>query len=222
MISPAGSYNCRLRAIFIRTNRHTMQTDKNISSLEELLTHNPLYVFALENEAAGEFEGGNLLFVGVGKVSATYTLLKAVMEKRPGLIVNLGSAGSNRHKRGSVVCCTSFIQRDMDATSLGFKPYETPFSGQETVLQYGIKAHGLPEGTCGSGDSFESTHAAQDYDVVDMEAFALAWVAMKEEIPFLCLKYISDEANSDAAMDWQETVGLAANALKEALQKIKA
>ena len=185
-----------------------------------LLNYNPLFVFALTSEAAEEFTGFNSLIAGVGKVSAAFHLTKAVSQKRPGLIINLGSAGSNKFKRGEVVCCTKFIQRDIDVTALGFKKYETPWSGLDPVLSYGLKLEGLQEGICGTGDNFETAHATDDYDVIDMEAYALALVAMKEQIPFLCLKYISDGADGTAAEDWTVQVHNAAVAFKKIITSL--
>jgi adenosylhomocysteine nucleosidase len=69
---------------------------------------------------------------------------------------------------------------------------------------------GLHESICGTGDTFEMAHAATIYNVIDMEAFALAMIAMKENIPFLCLKYISDGADGNAAEDWTVKVHKAA------------
>jgi adenosylhomocysteine nucleosidase len=43
---------------------------------------------------------------------------------------------------------------------------------------------------------------------------------MQEEIPFLCLKYISDGADGAAATDWPETVKMASVALRNALDDI--
>jgi adenosylhomocysteine nucleosidase len=187
----------------------------SVSSLE--LYNNSLFVFALDIESAGEFDHVNKLITGAGKVNAAYELAKAIHQHQPKLIVNLGSAGSSRFKRGEVVCCTQFIQRDMDARELGFKSYETPFSGKDPVLTYGVKLEGLPEGICGTGDSFETNHFASDYDVIDMEAYSFAYVAMKEQIPFLCLKYISDGADGAAAEDWMVQVHHAAVAFKRIL-----
>ncbi|MCU7550466.1 hypothetical protein OCK74_15200 [Chitinophagaceae bacterium LB-8] len=178
---------------------------------------NPLFVFALSSEAAEEFKEFNKLFVGIGKINAVFNLTKAIQERKPGLIVNLGSAGSNKFKRGEVICCNRFIQRDMDVRGLGFRLYETPFSGLEPVLEYGLKIEGLKEGTCGTGDSFEMNHTASEYDVIDMEAYSLALVAMKEQIPFLCLKYISDGADGTAAEEWHVQVHNTAAAFKRIL-----
>lgn len=174
-----------------------------------------LFLFALESEAGDHFNDHNKLITGIGKVAATYELTKAIHTQKPKLIVNLGSAGSNFFKRGTVVCCTQFIQRDMDVRPLGFELYETPLSGIPPVLKYGLTMDGLPEGICGTGDHFDTNHTTTAYNLVDMEAYALALVAMQENIPFLCLKYISDGADGSAAEDWTVQVHRAAEAFAQ-------
>lgn len=177
-----------------------------------------LFVFALQSEAADVFADYRHVICGIGKVNASYALLKAIQEKRPSLIVNLGSAGSATYKKGEVVCCTKFVQRDMDVRALGHQLYETPWSGIPPVMEYGLAMEGLPEAACGTGDHFETAHATDMYQVVDMEAYALALVAKKENIPFLSLKYISDGADGQAAEDWPIQVHNAAVAFEAALQ----
>ncbi len=176
-----------------------------------------LFVFALESEAGTAFEGRNKLITGIGKVNAAYELTRAIAVHRPKLIVNMGSAGSNHFCQGEVICCTQFVQRDMDVRGLGYALYETPLSGIPPLLSYGLKLEGLSEGVCGTGDSFEMSHSVTAYNVVDMEAYALALIAMKEQIPFLCLKYISDGANGAAAEDWNVQVHRAAEAYSDIL-----
>jgi adenosylhomocysteine nucleosidase len=176
-----------------------------------------LFVFALEAEAGEVFADMNTLFTGIGKVNAAIALTKAIQQQRPKLIVNLGSAGSQRHGKGEVVCCTRFVQRDMDVTPLGFARYQTPLSNVPVLLEHGQTIPGLPLETCGSGDSFEINHGEAPYDVVDMEAYVFALIARDEGIPFVCLKYISDDAGSDAAEDWAVQVHLAAEAFKRVL-----
>jgi len=178
----------------------------------------PLFVFAMEAEAGTEFVTENVVFTGIGKVNATYHLMKGIQHFQPDVIINLGTAGSTVFDRGSVICCTSFIQRDMEATALGFQAFETPFEKDSAVLKYGLSLAHLPQGTCGSGDCFETEHTHSAYQVIDMEAYALAKVARNESIPFLCLKYISDGADDDAVSDWNEEVKKAAKVLKQALQ----
>lgn len=179
---------------------------------------NVLFSFALAAEAAEVFDGYNSLITGIGKVNAAYELTKAIQNKRPSLVVNLGSAGSNYFQRGEVVYCTKFVQRDMDVRGLGYELYETPLSGLPPLLEYGLAMEGIREGVCGTGDNFEMGHAVTAYNIVDMEAYALAMITMKENIPFLCLKYISDGADDNAAEDWTIQVHKAAVAYGELLK----
>lgn len=204
---------------------HVMQTDVAFNK-EEMIKINDelqfpisetLFVFALDAEAGEFFNDKNKLITGIGKVNAAIELTKEISVRKPKLIVNLGSAGSKNFHKGEVVCCTKFIQRDMDVRGLGFSLYETPLSGIPPVLEYGHTMDQLNRGTCGSGDSFEMNHSETDYNIVDMEAYPLALIAMKENIPFLCLKYISDDAGSDAADDWAVQVHLASEAFKKIL-----
>jgi adenosylhomocysteine nucleosidase len=176
-----------------------------------------LFVFALESEAGTVFEGVNKVITGIGKVNAAIALSKAIADHKPKLIVNLGSAGSNFFNKGEVVSCRKFIQRDMDVRGLGFLRYETPLSGIPVVLEQGLIMNGLKEGICGTGDSFEMNHLEDIYNVVDMEAYPLALIAQQENIPFLCLKYISDDAGDNAADDWTVQVHLASHAFKNIL-----
>jgi adenosylhomocysteine nucleosidase len=178
---------------------------------------NILFSFALQSEAADVFNGHNTLITGIGKVNAAYELTKAIQHKKPSLIINLGSAGSNYFQKGDVICCTKFIQRDMDVRGLGFEQYETPISNLPILLEYGFEMENLQTGICGTGDSFEMGHNTKIYNVVDMEAYALAMIAMKENIPFLCLKYISDGADDNAADDWMIQVHKAAVAYGDIL-----
>ncbi|PIF29720.1 adenosylhomocysteine nucleosidase [Flavobacterium sp. 9] len=183
-----------------------------INNEQSFALENVLFSFALAVEAADVFDGQNTLITGIGKVNAAYELTKAIQSKKPSLIVNLGSAGSSHFKKGDVICCTKFVQRDMDVRGLGYALYETPLSDLPVILEYGLTMPELQIGICGTGDNFEMGHDTKIYDVVDMEAYALAMIAMKENIPFLCLKYISDGADDNAADDWMIQVHKAAEA----------
>ena len=191
------------------------------------LSYNPdeiMVVFALENEACGRFQGVNLCFTGVGKVNAAYGLMRGLEDWRyerqrpPALVVNLGSAGSTSHRAGTVVNCTQFIQRDMDVTPLGFKPYQTPFDDTPVPLAGGAQIPGLPQACCGSGDSFVTDGQVQAWQVMDMEAYALARICNREKLRFCCLKFITDGADGKAAADWEQALMNGAIKLREAYE----
>ncbi|MDA3614554.1 5'-methylthioadenosine/S-adenosylhomocysteine nucleosidase family protein [Polluticaenibacter yanchengensis] len=192
----------------------------DLSIIKSLIKQDPLFVFALESEAKEFFNHLNLLLVGVGKVNAAYHLTRQICKQRPGIIINLGSAGSNSFKTESLVCCHQFVQRDIDVTPLGFAKYETPYSDQPIILDNGLNIGNLPLGICGTGDNFETTHQQNIYNVIDMEAFSLASIARKENIPFLSIKYISDGADGNAAEDWSKMVHLAGQALRTVVDEL--
>lgn len=180
---------------------------------------NPLLVFALEVEAQEEFSDFQKIFIGVGKINAAYHLFKGIQKYNPDIVINLGTAGSSEFNKGSIICCNQFIQRDMEVTALGFKKFETPFSDDEIILEHGLEFQNLPKGICGSGDQFEMEHNNHEYNVIEMEAYALAKVCKEENLAFLCLKYISDGADGNAVEDWSVEVKKAALTLKGALLK---
>jgi adenosylhomocysteine nucleosidase len=179
----------------------------------------PLLIFAMEQESQDVFKDYDVLHSGIGKVNASYALTSYLNKKKPTMVINMGTAGSRKHKGGLIINCTSFIQRDMDVTFLGFEKWQTPFSTDPVRIDYGQSVSGLPQGVCGTGDNFDTSEHAQHFDVVDMEAYALALICSREKIPFLCLKYISDGANDEAHTDWNAALHHTAKQLKTALSK---
>ncbi|MGB0720068.1 MAG: nucleosidase [Bdellovibrionales bacterium] len=182
---------------------------------------NPLLVFAMKEECQDVFDGHDVLHSGIGKVNAAYALTKRIAQKRPDIVINMGTAGSRKHAGGAIVNPTRFVQRDMDVTALGFPKFQTPFSNDPIEIHHGMRVAAYPDGVCGTGDNFDASYEAAAFDVVDMEAYALALICKREEIPFLCLKYISDGADDDAHADWNAALLKTAKALKIALDGIE-
>ena len=185
----------------------------------------PLIVCALEVETQGQLkplvyaDGWDVLYTGVGKVNATLRLTQKFGKYGShipyNLVINYGTAGSQswKYKKGDLVDCTRFVQRDMDVSGLGFKIGQTPFeedipiilqseldSYKFNILEYGKNA------LCSSGDSFVDGDE-QFGNIVDMEAYALAKVCHIYNIPFISFKYITDDADGDAGDDWEKNVG---------------
>jgi adenosylhomocysteine nucleosidase len=178
--------------------------------------HSLLVVMALEIEAQGRLENENapVLFTGIGKVNATHKLTRRLFEERRAgrepIVVNFGTAGSRRFATGALVACRRFVQRDMDVTGLGFQPHETPFETVPRELEFPEMFPGVEHGVCGSGDRFEAHDRDPHFDVIDMEAYALAKVCFFENVPFACAKFITDGADGSAASDWQANLPRAA------------
>ncbi len=177
----------------------------------------PLVMMALPAESNGVFEaaGVNVLYCGVGKVNAARALsreLARCAHQRIPLptVLNFGSAGSRRHDTHRFLACRRFVQRDMDASGLGFELGVTPYEDVPACIEFDPLFPGLPEAVCGSGDSFATAESGVPCDVVDMEAYALAKVCWLEGARFGCVKYVSDGADHAAAAAWQENVHRAA------------
>ena len=152
----------------------------------------------------------NVVYTGVGKVNSTYKLTERLTDynwARPKLVINYGTAGSQKIKKKQLVDCTKFVQRDMDVTGLGFMKGQTPFENDiPIILDYDhVKFNPIGKKLrCGTGDNFVQDSMDSYSDVFDMEAYALAKVCWLFSIPFISFKYITDNANEQSPKDWEE------------------
>ena len=53
-----------------------------------------------------------------------------------------------------------------------------------------------------------------------MEAYALAKLCLIEDINFFCFKYISDDANESASIDWNKNVSKGGEAFSHHLENL--
>ena len=169
-----------------------------------------MIVSALPQEIIGLEK--DVLITGVGKINATRVLVDYIIKNKPKIIINYGTAAkcSRRVEVGKIYEIKKFIQRDMNATQLGFETYQTPFG--KGAIDTGLV---LPSNlVCGTGDNFweGDSQFTAEYDVADMEAYALASVCEEYNIPFRCFKYISDEGNAD---QWEENCKKGVELFKE-------
>ena len=164
-----------------------------------------LIITALETELKRESlpSSVEIVYCGIGKITAALTSIKAIHQYSPKRILNFGTAGKIKTELHGLLEIGKVIQRDMDAEPLAPRG-STPFCNrpQEYVS--------TGQFICGSGDSFVTTYDpwlhSQGVDVVDMELFAIAAIAHDHQIPWQSFKYITDEANEDSGSDWQSKV----------------
>lgn len=172
-------------------------------------------IIALPQESQGEFERAkiNVHYCGIGKVNATHKTMEMILRHNYDVILNLGTAGSHRFATHTLVECNSYVQRDMDLSPLGMPRGITPMDdipGKIEGTRISQLAH---HGICGTGDSFEIGPPKVDCDLVDMEAFAIAKVCKKMQIPFHAVKYITDGSDESAHKNWIENLKPASQAL---------
>ena len=193
-----------------------------------------LIVCALKEETQNKLDGYDVLYTGVGKVNATYSLTNRLLKNRvkvrdkyfglPKLVINYGSAGSKDIPIHTLVDCVRFAQRDMDATPLGCFKGETPFDNYtppsvidfETINPIGKKY------VCGTGDNFvqDVSNEMSMIDVFDMEAYALAKVCFNMNVDFISFKYITDNVNEKSADDWEKNCSKGIDEFKKILKEI--
>ncbi len=136
-----------------------------------------------------------VVFTGMGKMRMFSSLVKwreSLPEGRTPVVLNIGSAGSARYPIGTIVRCTRI------------------YNGGSELVHDCINLEG--EGaSIFSGDYFMSTQTfspeqvkelSQKYDLFDMEAYAAARFCQMYDIPFYCLKAVSDNLDGNLK-DWR-------------------
>lgn len=85
-------------------------------------------IMALPSESKGLFEqaGIQVHYSGIGKVNAAFKAYEVIQRTGCKILFNLGTAGSSYFDTHSLVEVSSFVQRDMDVSPLGFVPGITP------------------------------------------------------------------------------------------------
>ena len=176
---------------------------------------------ALEAELPEPPKGDySVIYTGVGKVQAATQLAKHLCQfHKPDLIINYGTAGGLNPMVTGLNEISAFVQRDFNAEPQAPRsiiPFTDPEVGD-------IKTNTTNAGVrCGTGDSFvmeaDPWFTDADIDCVDMEGWALAYVAQQYSIPFRSWKYISDMADENAMKDWSANVAKGAELFKEKVQ----
>lgn len=165
-----------------------------------------LILTALPNELDGANvpSGVRVIFTGVGKIKTAVAVTEAILTDRPALIVNYGTVGRINTALSGLVEVGRVLQRDMNAAPLAPRG-ATPLSSDPAVLESGNAGV-----TCGTGDSFVTSFdpwlVEQGVDVVDMELFAVAHICARFGVPWRSFKFITDDANDDAADHWTGNV----------------
>jgi adenosylhomocysteine nucleosidase len=141
-------------------------------------------------------------------------------------VINTGIAGSldEEINIGDVVVSIDAMYHDMDVTGLGYEPGQVPqlkvlaFPADNMLRVAAVKACreaapeiGVFEGRVVSGDQFICERSRKDEIAAtfgglctEMEGAAIAQTAWLNNIPFVILRSISDNANDDAGKDYVE------------------
>ena len=147
-------------------------------------------------------------------------------EKNIELVMNMGVAGaiSSVLKQGDIVVADKLCQHDMDASGLGYELGLNPdlssvyFETNPSVVEAVKKAYSeldttytLQVGTIASGDQFISSKEKKDFIqknfdplACEMEGAALAQTCAANGVDFMVIRSISDLADGEAPLSYND------------------
>ena len=160
---------------------------------------------------------------GIGKVNAAVCTQILVDDFQIDAIINTGIAGSLRSdiNMADIVVSTDALQHDMDAEEFGHPLGQIPrmdvfsFPADQKLIEQAIRSCNKvnPEinaftGRIVTGDQFVADNKRKEEIVslfngycTEMEGAAIAQVAYLNQIPFVIIRAISDQADGNAQVD---------------------
>ncbi|WP_100752076.1 5'-methylthioadenosine/S-adenosylhomocysteine nucleosidase [Vibrio salilacus] len=182
-----------------------------------------------------------LLQSGIGKVAAAVGTTVLLNEYQPDLVINTGSAGGfdSTLNLGDVVISTEVRHHDADVTAFGYEMGQmaqqpAAFLADKKLIDVAEKALAQMEGKhavrgliC-TGDAFVCTAERQAFIrkhfpsviAVEMEASAIAQTCHQFKVPFVVVRAISDVADKESPMSFEEFLPLAAQSSSEMVIKM--
>lgn len=201
--------------------------DEEIESILSLLKIERKETKAKMEFSLGEYSGNQLVVVrsGIGKVNAAICAQILVDDFKVDKIINVGIAGGTKENvmPGDVVIAESLVQHDMDTTYFGDEIGQIPRLGvfeiksdKELVLLAkkicDIKnSHSSFVGRVVSGDQF--VHECERLKwlnekfgalACEMEGASIAQVCYLNNVPFVVIRSISDNAILGIHMDYEK------------------
>ncbi|WP_029509738.1 5'-methylthioadenosine/adenosylhomocysteine nucleosidase [Leuconostoc lactis] len=182
---------------------------------------------------SGRYKGHEVILTesGIGKVAAASATALMIDNFEPDLVVNTGSAGALDPdlKIGDEVIGTQVAYSDVDVTVFGYAYGQVPnkplyYEADPTVVKDFEQLAPVKEGLIVSGDQFVQdtekkrilTHFPEAL-VAEMEAAAVAQVAYQFGTPFIVLRGVSDLANGDSGVVFDDYVVEAGRASAKSL-----
>ncbi|WP_312066084.1 5'-methylthioadenosine/adenosylhomocysteine nucleosidase [Leuconostoc lactis] len=171
---------------------------------------------------SGRYKGHEVILTesGIGKVAAASATALMIDNFEPDLVVNTGSAGALDPdlKIGEEVIGTQVAYSDVDVTVFGYAYGQVPnkplyYEADPTVVKDFEQLAPVKEGLIVSGDQFVQDTAKKrilthfpEALVAEMEAAAVAQVAYQFGTPFIVLRGVSDLANGDSGVVFDDYV----------------
>ncbi len=206
--------------------------DSEVENLKARLTDTTICTVAGREFTVGTLGGQSVVVVksGIGEVAAAITAQILIDRFGVTALINTGMAGGldSRLAVKDLVVSTDAVQHDFDLTAFGHAPgyisgeddtQPTRFCADDTLKQRALAAAEtvLPSGskaitgTIASGDIFVDDSALKQRIIslfgaaaAEMEGAAIAHTAVANGVPFVILRVISDLAEHQANVSFDE------------------
>lgn len=184
---------------------------------------------------SGKLEGKDVAVVkcGVGKVNAAVCTQVLIDEFDTKAVINTGVAGGllPELEAGDVVVSSELIEHDMDVTALGYRLGQIPdmdesvFRADKGLIDLAVKSSKevlkdkkVLVGPIVSGDQFINSSEKVNFlkrafngYAVEMEGAAIAHCAYLNAVPFVIIRGISDKADEESNISFEEFTDMAAH-----------
>jgi adenosylhomocysteine nucleosidase len=183
-----------------------------------------------------------LVRCGIGKVNAAVCTQILIDKYEVEYIINTGVAGGLHPdiNIGDIVISSDTVEHDMDVTAFGHPKGEIPrldksfFEADESLVEIAKAAADSVKGNqqvfvgrIASGDQFVSSITVKEdiYSTftaycAEMEGAAIAHTCYLNHVPFVIIRAISDKADYEADMNFEEFVNFAAKNASDIIAKI--
>ena len=161
-----------------------------------------LVLVALPEELDKKLIDSPVEYIGVGLSNAALYSALAIQEHKPDLVVNYGSAGTLNHAYKGLLSVAKVCQRDADCQPLRERGYMLG----ENILYYNSGKDGV---RVGSGNNFVTNPddwTKEHCDLVDMELWSIAKVCTQLGLPWISMKWVSDNADESAGDSWEASL----------------
>lgn len=202
--------------------------DVEVALLKDHIQNAKQLTYAGMNFSEGKIGETEVVVVksGVGKVNAACCV--QLLADRFGVthIINTGVAGALNHliHIGDIVVSTSAVYHDVDATVFGYRKGEVPQMGMfsfhadkklrtraVTAVREVAPEVNVFEGRVASGDQIIASRAVKEEIIkecggfcAEMEGAAIAHASTINNIPFVIIRAISDQADESVTISYEE------------------
>ncbi|MGF1772939.1 5'-methylthioadenosine/S-adenosylhomocysteine nucleosidase [Vibrio wakamikoensis] len=191
----------------------------------------------------GQLDGADIVLLqsGIGKVAAAVGTTILLSDYQPDVVINTGSAGGfeSSLNLGDVVISTEVRHHDADVTAFGYEIGQmagqpAAFAADQKLMDVAEQALAQMEdkhavrGLICTGDEFVCRPERQaviranfpGVIAVEMEASAIAQTCHQFNTPFVVVRAISDVADKESPMSFEEFLPLAAQSSSEMVVKM--